>query len=160
MDKYFVKQDELENIRKKYKAAKIVLTSGCFDLIHQGHIKHLQEAKKQGDILIVAVNSDYSIRRLKGKGKPILNEEQRLTIIASIRFVDYVYLFDSSNVVDSINMLKPDVFVIGQESVVLFPEEVNSAKECGCKIHVVKRINSYSSSNIIKKIKTEVKIEN
>ncbi len=153
MDKYFLKQDELEKIRKKYKSAKIVLTSGCFDMIHLGHIKHLQEAKKQGDILIVAVNSDYSIRRLKGKGKPILSEEQRIAIIAAIRFVDYVYLFDSNNVVDSINMLKPDVFVLGQESSILFPEEVNSAKECGCKIHVVKRIDKYSSSDIIQRIK-------
>ncbi len=101
--------------REKRKGKRIVLANGCFDLIHVGHIRYLKEAKARGDVLIVALNSDPSVHNLKGEGRPILNEEERVEIISSFYFVDYVTVFDEPNVEHILRMLKPHVHAKGSD---------------------------------------------
>ena len=88
MKNKFIYKEDLPKIKKKFKSKIIVLTSGCFDLIHQGHIYHLKESKKQGDILIVALNSDQSIKKLKGEKRPILDQNQRIEILSSMKLIN------------------------------------------------------------------------
>lgn len=101
--------------KEKKKGKRIVLANGCFDLIHVGHIRYLKEAKAQGDVLVVALNSDSSVHRLKGDGRPILNEEERVEIISSFYFVDYITVFEEANVENILLTLKPHVHAKGSD---------------------------------------------
>lgn len=101
--------------KEKKKGKRIILTNGCFDLIHVGHIRYLKEAKAQGDVLVVALNSDSSVHGLKGEGRPILNEEQRVEIISSFYFVDYITVFEEANVENILLTLKPHVHAKGSD---------------------------------------------
>ncbi|MGD9347371.1 MAG: adenylyltransferase/cytidyltransferase family protein [Candidatus Aminicenantes bacterium] len=101
--------------RQKRDGKRIVLANGCFDLIHVGHIRYLKEAKAQGNILVVALNSDSSVRKLKGEGRPILNEEERVEIISSFYFVDYVTVFEEATVENILLTLKPHVHAKGSD---------------------------------------------
>ena len=101
--------------REKKKGKRIVLANGCFDLIHVGHIRYLKEAKAKGDVLIVALNSDSSVHNLKGKGRPILHEAERVEIISSFYFVDFVIVFDELNVENILRTLQPHVHAKGSD---------------------------------------------
>jgi rfaE bifunctional protein nucleotidyltransferase chain/domain len=103
----------IDKEKKNWK--RIVLANGCFDLIHVGHIRYLKEAKAQGDVLVVALNSDYSVHKLKGEGRPILNEEERVEIISSFYFVDYITVFEEANVENILLALKPHVHAKGSD---------------------------------------------
>ena len=96
-------ESELRLLRDKNKNKKIVLTSGCFDLLHYGHICHLEESKNCGDYLVVAVNSDDSVKRLKGNTKPVVPENQRIKILQALRFVDAVFVFDEDDVLPDVD---------------------------------------------------------
>jgi len=100
---------------------KIVFTNGCFDLLHLGHVDYLSKAADAGDVLIVAVNTDNSVRKLKGEHRPINNEEQRTMLLASLSFVDAVVLFDQPTPYEMIQMVQPDVLVKGAD---YKPEEI------------------------------------
>ena len=100
---------------KRQAGKRIVLTNGGFDLIHVGHIRYLKEAKKKGDILLVALNSDSSVRKLKGPGRPILTEDERSEIISSFYFVDYIIIFDEDTVNNILLTLKTDVHAKGSD---------------------------------------------
>jgi rfaE bifunctional protein nucleotidyltransferase chain/domain len=93
----------------------IVLANGCFDLVHVGHIRYLRGAKAQGDILVVAVNSDASVRRLKGRGRPILRQAERVEILSAFSFVDYITVFGGLRVARVLRALKPDVHAKGSD---------------------------------------------
>jgi rfaE bifunctional protein nucleotidyltransferase chain/domain len=101
--------------REKKKGKRIVLANGCFDLIHVGHIRYLKESKALGDILVVALNSDCSVHNLKGEGRPILTEEERVEIISSFYFVDYIIVFEELNVEKILLALKPHVHAKGSD---------------------------------------------
>ncbi len=101
--------------KEKINGKRIVLANGCFDLIHVGHIRYLKEAKAQGDVLVVALNSDSSVHRLKGEGRPILNEEERVEVISSFYFVDYITVFEEANVENILLTLKPHVHAKGSD---------------------------------------------
>lgn len=103
----------LELLRKQYKNKKIVFTNGCFDILHVGHIRYLKQAASLGDMLIVGVNSDESVKRLKGTDRPVNGEYDRLEMLAAYRFVDYVVLFDEDTPYETIRSLKPDILVKG-----------------------------------------------
>ncbi len=109
--------DQLKKILqvKRQEGKRIVLANGGFDLIHVGHIRYLKEAKKEGDLLFVAINSDSSVRKLKGPGRPILAEDERSEIISSFYFVDYVIIFNEDTVNNIIQTLKPDVHAKGSD---------------------------------------------
>ncbi|MFH1355078.1 MAG: D-glycero-beta-D-manno-heptose 1-phosphate adenylyltransferase [Candidatus Omnitrophota bacterium] len=143
---------ELSRIRNELKKRKLVFTNGCFDLLHFGHVKYLEEAKAKGDVLVVAVNSDSSIRKIKGKGRPITQEKDRLGVIAGLESVDYVVKFNQSTPLKVIQKLKPDILVKGadwnQESIV-GADFVRSYRGRVCRI---KLLNGRSTTNLIKKI--------
>ncbi len=94
---------------------KVVFTNGCFDLLHYGHVQYLEDARRLGDILIVAVNSDVSVRRIKGDKRPIVGENDRARVIAALESVDYVTIFDGETPVEVIGVLKPDILVKGAD---------------------------------------------
>lgn len=93
----------------------VVLTNGCFDLLHVGHVRYLREARRQGDVLIVGVNGDESVRRLKGEGRPLLPERERAEVVAALASVDYVAIFPEDTAEHLVDCLHPDVYVKGSD---------------------------------------------
>ena len=94
---------------------KVVFTNGCFDIMHAGHVRYLAAARSEGDLLVVGLNSDASVRSIKGNRRPIVNQDQRAEVLASLECVDYVVLFDSPDPLALIQTLKPDVLVKGAD---------------------------------------------
>jgi len=107
--------DQLRSERERLRRLenRVVFTNGCFDLIHPGHIRYLQEARRLGDVLIVALNSDRSVRELKGETRPILNQNERAEVMAALNCVEYVTIFDEPTPREIIAALLPDVLVKG-----------------------------------------------
>lgn len=137
---------------EKKQNKRIAVTSGCFDIIHAGHVQYLEEAKTKGDILIVLLNSDYSVKGLKGNLRPIVPQEERAVVIAGLGCVDYVCIFDESTPCNMLELIKPDVFVKGGDySSKQIPEEDVMIKYGG-KVEYVSLIENCSSTNIINKI--------
>ena len=132
---------------------KIVFTNGCFDLLHRGHVDYLAKAADLGDVLILGLNTDASVSKLKGPQRPIQDEQSRLHIIASLGFVDAVVLFDEETPLDLIDLVQPDVLVKGSD---YKPEAIvgfDIVKLKGGKIQTIDFIPGYSTSLIEKKIK-------
>jgi rfaE bifunctional protein nucleotidyltransferase chain/domain len=146
---------ELKDIieKEKRRGKKIILTNGCFDLIHVGHIRYLKEAKEKGDILIVALNSDKSVRKIKSQGRPILNERERAEIISSFYFVDYVTIFSETNVGKVLLTLKPDIHAKGSDYTPETVPEKDVVKQYGGKTEITGGPKIKSTSDIIKEIK-------
>ncbi len=132
---------------------KIVFTNGCFDLIHPGHIDYLFQAKKLGDKLLIGLNTDESVRQIKGEHRPITDQYSRSLILASLRFVDGVILFNEATPYNLINEIKPDILVKGSDYKA--DEIVGSdiVKENGGRIVTIDFLEGYSTSSIIEKIK-------
>ncbi|MCX8094192.1 MAG: adenylyltransferase/cytidyltransferase family protein, partial [Candidatus Goldbacteria bacterium] len=112
-----IERKKLKKIIEKLKrrGKKIVFANGCFDIIHVGHIRFLKAAKKKGDILIVGLNSDKSVRKLKGKGRPIINQKDRAFILSSFYFVDYVTIFSEKDVKKTLAILRPTYHAKGTD---------------------------------------------
>lgn len=110
-------QDALQSMLAiwKFQGKKVVFTNGCFDILHLGHIDYLSKAKDLGDILVVGVNTDDSVRRLKGNNRPLTDETSRSTIMASLHFVDAVTLFDEDTPYELIRLVQPDILVKGKD---------------------------------------------
>ena len=106
---------EAIKIRELYKNKKIIFTNGCFDVIHYGHIDYLRRSKKLGDILVVGLNSDISVKRIKGKERPINFEINRAEVLSELRSVDYVIIFEESNPVELMKALNPDIYTKGKD---------------------------------------------
>lgn len=137
----------LKKIRKK-----IVFTNGCFDLLHYGHVKYLEEAKKRGNVLIVAVNSDASVKKIKGKNRPIVNEKDRVSLIAALESVDYVVIFNEETPLKVIKALKPDVIVKGADWNKKNIVGKDFILSYGGRVSIIKLIKGRSTTNLIKKI--------
>jgi D-beta-D-heptose 7-phosphate kinase/D-beta-D-heptose 1-phosphate adenosyltransferase len=105
--------DKIQGLRSKNPGGKIVFTNGCFDWLHVGHVRYLQEARRQGDILILGVNSDRSVRALKGPTRPVQNENDRAEILAALACVDFVTIFDQDTPYELIKAVQPDILVKG-----------------------------------------------
>ena len=145
----------LENQLKKWRNAneKIVFTNGCFDLLHLGHVNYLAKARDFGNRLVVGLNTDSSISRIKGSSRPVKDEQSRLALLAGMAFVDAVVLFDEETPINIISMIQPDVLVKGGDYQVkdIVGHEIvlnNKGKVC-----TVDFLEGYSSSIFIKKIK-------
>lgn len=137
----------------KENGQKIVFTNGCFDLLHAGHIAYLSEAAALGDKLVVGLNSDYSVQKIKGPERPINNENTRSLILGSMFFIDAVVIFNEDTPLDLINTVIPDVLVKGGDYQI---ENIVGAKETiahGGKVEVLTFLPGYSSTAIIEKIK-------
>ena len=128
---------------------KIVFTNGCFDILHIGHVKYLEEAKSFGDILILGLNSDESIRRLKGDHRPINSSDERAYILSSIEVIDYVVVFDEDTPLNLIKAVNPDILVKGGDYEGKQVIGENIAKE----LKIVNFVDGRSTSTLIKKIK-------
>lgn len=136
----------------KKQGKKIVTTNGCFDLIHTGHVKYLEEARELGDVLIVGINSDESVKKLKGSSRPLMTERERSEIIAALESVNYVFVFNEMNPIKFIEELKPDFHVKGgdyrEEEII----EKKAVEENGGRLVLLDEVKNASTSNIIKKL--------
>ena len=132
---------------------KIVLANGCFDFFHVGHIRYLAGAKAFGDCLIVAVNSDEQVRKLKGATRPLIPERERAEIVSAIRFVDYVTIFPEPTVEELIRVLRPDFHAKGTDYTIETVPERAVVAECGGKVMIVGDPKNHSSSELIEKFK-------
>jgi len=145
---------ELKKIlsRLKNQGKRIVFTNGCFDLLHYGHIQYLEAAKRKGDVLVVALNSDSSIKRIKGKNRPIINERDRLGTIVALASVDYVTLFSEDTPLKLIKLLKPDILIKGADWNKKNIVGADLVAGYGGKVYTVKLSQGRSTTKIIKKI--------
>jgi len=142
---------------EKQNGKHIVLANGCFDLIHIGHTRYLKESKMQGDILVVAINSDSSVRKLKGKGRPILSEKDRAEILSSFSFVDYITVFREENVDNVLLTLKPHVHAKGSDYTTETVPEKETVRSYGGKIAITGGPKVRSTSDILKDIAKKIK---
>lgn len=133
---------------------KIVFTNGCFDLLHIGHVKYLEEAKSLGDILIVGINTDQSVRRLKGPTRPIQNENDRAEILAALKAVDHTVLFDEETPIKLIENIKPDILVKGGDWKIEQIVGSDFVLQNGGKVFSLNFIEGRSTTRIIEKSKT------
>lgn len=134
----------------KKQGKKVVFTNGCFDLLHFGHAKYLEEAKKKGDILVVGVNSDSSIRRIKGKGRPIVSENNRLHLIAALESVDFAVLFNEDTPLNTIKKLRPDILIKGADWKNKGIVGADFIKSYGGRVTTIKLVKGLSTTNLIK----------
>ena len=139
----------------KKDSKKIVFTNGCFDILHVGHIRYLLEAKSLGDILVIGINSDKSVKELKGPSRPINPLSDRALILSELRYVDYVVSFEEQTPLELIKIIMPDILVKGGdytvENVVGSSEVIHS----GGQVKLLQFHNGYSSTNYIDKIKKQ-----
>lgn len=148
------KLHEIKNILAKAKKERktVVFTNGCFDLLHRGHLHLLREAKKRGDILVVALNSDRSVKAVKGPDRPILPDSERAELIAALEMVDYVTCFDEPDPYEVIRELKPDVLVKGGD----WPKDsivgANIVEGQGGKVAVIPYLEGHSTTEIIERM--------
>ena len=148
------KLSELNLIVNQWKmlSKKVVFTNGCFDIIHRGHNTYLLEAAELGNKLIVAVNSDESVRKLKGSNRPIVDEYSRALNLASHTYIDAVIIFDEDTPLNLINELQPDVLIKGGDYTL---ETIVGAKEVlsyGGQVEIIPFLEGYSTTNVIEKI--------
>jgi len=141
---------------EKAKGRVIVLANGCFDLFHAGHIRYLRAAKAKGDILVVAINSDRSVRSLKGKGRPIMEQQERAEILTSFSFVDYVTIFGEPTVTRVLQALKPDVHVKGSDYTRETVPEKDTVKGYGGRVAIVGGPKIRNTSEVIKSIASKL----
>jgi rfaE bifunctional protein nucleotidyltransferase chain/domain len=149
-----VPRSELVKIRQELRRAgkRVVFTNGCFDILHRGHVDYLTKAKALGDILIVGLNSDDSVRRLKGPGRPIVTEEDRAIILAALTAVDFVSIFTEETPYELIRAVLPDILVKGADWPV---EEIvgrDIVEAAGGSVHIIEYLPDRSTTGIIQKI--------
>ncbi len=132
---------------------KIVFTNGCFDILHAGHVNYLSDAKREGDRLIVAINTDKSVRRLKGEGRPINPSDRRLTMLAGLASVDWVVCFDEDTPEDLLRLLKPDVLVKGGDYEIDQVVGADIVRSAGGEVKVLSLIEDCSTSALVEKIR-------
>lgn len=154
MAQIVLNHDELAKKLEVLKAQgkKIVFTNGCFDLIHVGHVRYLSGAKALGDVLVLALNSDDSVRRLKGKERPLLPLEDRLGILAAFEMVDFVTAFDDDNVTPLLLKLKPHIHAKGTDYTPETVPEKDTVASYGGKVATVGDPKDHASKNLIQEI--------
>lgn len=141
---------EVETLRQAGK--KIVTTNGCFDLVHVGHLRYLQAAKALGDVLIVAINADASVRGLKGDLRPVVSESDRAELIAGLACVDFTVIFHGETPIPELQAILPNVHVKGGQYTVETLPEAPALQAIGCEIAFVDMVDNRSTSQLIEKI--------
>ena len=144
--------NRIEFLRSKNKNLKVVATNGCFDILHIGHIRSLQKAKSLGDILILGLNSDSSVKKLKGKDRPINNENNRAEILAALSCIDYVSIFNEDTAERFLETVKPNIYVKGGEYNVDILPETKIVKKYGGEVVLVPMIPNSSTTKIIENL--------
>jgi len=139
--------------RLKFQGRRIVFTNGCFDLLHYGHVDYLEKARNLGEVLIVGVNTDASIQRLKGPERPIQSEQARLQVLAALSCVSYVIPFEEDTPLELIKKIQPDILVKGEDYT---PEQIvgySEVKARGGQVMTLPLVEGYSTTGLITKIR-------
>ena len=142
-----------EVARLQAAGRRVVFTNGCFDILHAGHVRYLNAARAAGDVLVLGLNSDASVRRLKGESRPINGEEDRAEVLAGLAAVDYVVIFDEPTAEPLVELLKPDVYVKGGDYTVERLPEARIVASYGGETVLIPEVPGRSSTNMIKKIR-------
>jgi len=154
--KKIVSLDQLLPIVEKLKGQNksVVFTNGCFDIIHRGHIEYLAKASDHGDLFVIGLNTDNSVRKLKGESRPVNSEEARAIVLASIQFVDYVVLFEEETPYNLIQAIKPNVLIKGgdykPENIVGYDIVIKN----GGRVETIPFVEGFSTTSILHKIST------
>ena len=145
---------ELLQLREQFKheGKKVVFTNGCFDIVHRGHVEYLTKAKTLGDVLVVGMNTDASVKRLKGAARPVVCEDDRAFVLAALHAVDYVCLFPEDTPYDLIKALVPDVLVKGSDWAVDAIVGKDIVEGAGGAVQTIDFVPNRSTTDIIKKI--------
>ena len=144
-----------EFVEKLHKSGKtVVTTNGCFDILHVGHVRYLQKTKSFADYLIVLLNSDKSVKSIKGEGRPINNENDRAEILCALACVDYVVLFDEDSPATLLDNIKPDVYTKGADYNMETLPEADIMKKNKIRVEFIQFVEGKSTTNVINKIKT------
>jgi rfaE bifunctional protein nucleotidyltransferase chain/domain len=146
---------ETSSVRSLHADETIVFTNGCFDILHVGHVRYLAAARRLGNVLVVGLNSDASVRELKGPGRPLNSEEDRAEVLAALEVVDHVIIFGEKRASNLMRELAPDIYAKGgdytQET--LDPEEVAVLKEMGAKIEILPLVRGKSTTRLVEGIR-------
>lgn len=144
----------IDALKKSREGKKVVFTNGCFDLLHPGHVKYLQKAKALGDILVIGLNSDSSVKKIKGGGRPIMAQGDRATVLSALACVDYVVIFGEDVPLNLVSAIKPDVYVKGGDYTEADIPEAKVVRKYGGEVTIVEFFEGNSTTNIIKKVQT------
>ncbi len=139
--------------KKRAKSKKVIFTNGCFDLLHRGHVTYLQQAKKLGAILVVALNDDASVKRLKGPTRPVNTLADRLSVMAALESVDYVTWFEQDTPLEAILTIRPDILVKGGDYSLETIVGAKEVKEWGGSVKALPYVEGQSTTNILKRSK-------
>lgn len=151
---FFESLDELlKALKQDRPGKKLVFTNGCFDILHVGHVRYLQEAKNCGDLLVVAVNSDRSVKELKGPERPLQAEKDRAEILAGLKSVDYTVIFDDPTPIKTIEVLSPDVLVKGGDWAISEIVGSDFVLSKGGEVKSLSFIDGRSTTNVVNKMK-------
>lgn len=150
-----IKQSELNDLLKKLReeGKTIVTTNGCFDILHVGHVRYLEKTKSYADVLIVALNSDKSVKSIKGENRPINNENDRAEVLGALKSVDYVVLFDEDSPINLLLQIKPDVYTKGADYNVETLPEAKKIMEIGTRIEFISFVEGKSTTSIIDRMR-------
>ncbi len=140
----------VEEAKKQGKS--VVFTNGCFDILHVGHLRYLEEAKRQGDILIVGVNSDVSVKKLKGKDRPVNSEKDRAEMLCGLTAVDYTVVFEEDTPIALLEELKPSIHVKGGDYTKEALPETEIVEKHGGEVRILSFVEGKSTTNVLKKI--------
>ena len=138
----------------KNRREQIVLANGCFDVLHVGHARYLEGARREGDVLVVAVNSDASVRSLKGEGRPILSAEARARLVAGLAAVSYVVVFEEPDVTHLLSILRPNVHAKGTDYTTETVPERETAQRLGVRIAIVGDPKRHSTRDLLARLRT------
>lgn len=144
---------KIQSLRKEGK--KIVFTNGCFDILHLGHVTYLSKAKSLGDVLVVGINSDSSVKKLKGPNRPINDLNSRMVVLDSLKSVDFVVPFDEDTPISLIEIVKPEIHVKGGDYKEDQLVESKTVKNYGGKVVIIPFVNGYSVTTLLGKIKSK-----
>jgi rfaE bifunctional protein nucleotidyltransferase chain/domain len=153
-----VPYEKLAEWREKFRSSgqKLVVTNGCFDLLHLGHVSYLEAARQNGDALLVGINSDAAVRGLKGEGRPVNDEEDRALVVAALESVNFVSVFPDVRATDFLALAKPDIYVKGGDYTLetLNKEERSTVEKNGGRIVLIPFVPGKSTTSVLNKLKS------
>jgi len=138
---------------ERQRGRRVVMTSGCFDILHRGHIAYLNRAKTLGDILVVGLNTDETVRRLKGAGRPVNTVDDRAQVLAALSCVDHVIAFDEPTPTELVRVLRPDVFAKGGDYTIDRLPEADAVRTYGGEVRILPYVDDRSTTGIIERIR-------
>jgi rfaE bifunctional protein nucleotidyltransferase chain/domain len=146
--------ENASGLRARHPGKTIVFTNGCFDILHAGHVRYLAAAKRLGDILVVGLNSDASVRELKGEGRPLNSQEDRAEVMAALEAVDYVIIFNEKRVDRLLRQVRPQIYAKGGDYTTrsLDPGEVAALNEIGSRIEILPLVPGKSTTKLVEAI--------